>query len=39
LGSMRAQDIAKAIVILLGITGIIAASLGATWFAGLFKTQ
>jgi len=39
LGSMRAQDIAKAIVILLGITGIIASSLGATWFAGLFKTQ
>ena len=39
LGSMRAQDIAKAIVILLGIVGIIAASLGATWFAGLFKTQ
>ena len=39
LGSMRAQDIAKGIVILLGIAGIIAASLGATWFAALFKTQ
>jgi hypothetical protein len=39
LGSMRGQDIAKAIVILLGITGIIATSLGATWFATLFKTK
>ena len=39
LGSMRGQDIAKAIVILLGIAGIIAASLGATWVAALFKTQ
>ena len=39
LGSMRAQDIAKAMVILLGIAGIIFASLGATWFPNLFKTQ
>ena len=39
LGSMRGQDISKAIVILLGIGGIIATSLGATWFAALFKTQ
>ena len=39
LGSMRAQDIAKAIVILLGITGILVASLGGTWFPNLFKTQ
>ncbi len=39
LGSMRAQDIAKAVVIVLGIGGIIAASLGATWFPNLFKTQ
>lgn len=39
LGSMRAQDIAKAMVILLGIAGIIFASLGAGWFPNLFKTQ
>lgn len=39
MGSMRAQDIAKAIVILLGIAGILIASLGGTWFPNLFKTQ
>jgi hypothetical protein len=39
LGSMRGQDIAKAIVILLGIGGIIATSLGAVWVSDLFKTQ
>ena len=39
MGSMRAQDIAKAIVILLGIAGIVFASLGAGWFPNLFKTQ
>jgi len=39
LGSMRAQDIAKAIVILLGIAGIVLASLGMSWFPNLFKTQ
>ena len=39
LGSMRAQDIAKGIVILLGIAGIIIASLGGAWFPNLFKTQ
>ncbi|HZI88916.1 MAG TPA: DUF6754 domain-containing protein, partial [Candidatus Polarisedimenticolia bacterium] len=39
LGSMRAQDIAKAIVIVLGIAGILIASLGGTWFPNLFKTQ
>jgi hypothetical protein len=39
LGSMRGQDIAKAIVILLGIGGIIAVSLGATWFPDLLKTK
>jgi len=39
LGSMRAQDIAKAIVILLGIAGIIVTSLGLTWYPNLFKTQ
>jgi uncharacterized protein DUF6754 len=39
LGSMRAQDVAKAIVILLGILGIIVTSLGLTWYSNLFKTQ
>lgn len=39
LGSMRAQDIAKAIVIVLGIAGILIASLGGAWFPGFFKTQ
>jgi hypothetical protein len=39
LGSMRAQDIAKGIVILLGIAGIVLASLGMSWFPSLFKTQ
>ena len=39
LGSMRAQDIAKALVILLGIAGIILTSLGLTWYPDLFKTQ
>lgn len=39
LGSMRAQDIAKGIVIVLGILGIILTSLGLTWYAALFKTQ
>jgi hypothetical protein len=36
---MRAQDIAKGIVILLGIAGIVFASLGLSWFPSLFKTQ
>ena len=39
LGSMRAQDIAKAIVILLGILGIILTSLGLASYSNLFKTQ
>jgi hypothetical protein len=39
LGSMRGQDIAKAIVILLGIGGIIATSLGMVWVSDLFKTK
>jgi len=39
LGSMRAQDIAKGIVIVLGIGGIIVTSLGLTWFPDLFKTK
>jgi hypothetical protein len=39
LGSMRAQDIAKGIVIVLGILGIIATSLGLAWYPDLFKTK
>ena len=39
LGSMRAQDMAKALLMILGVVGIVAMSLGATWFAGLMKTQ
>ena len=39
LGSMRGQDIAKGIVIICGIAGIIATSLGVTWVADLFKTK
>jgi len=39
LGSMRAQDIAKAIVILLGIAGIILTSLGLVSYPNFFKTQ
>ena len=39
LGSMRAQDIAKAMVIVLGIIGIILTSLGLAWYPNLFKTK
>jgi hypothetical protein len=39
LGSMRGQDIAKALLIVVGISGIVAVSLGATWFLNLVKTQ
>jgi hypothetical protein len=39
LGSMRAQDIAKAMVIVLGILGIILTSLGLAWYPNLFKTK
>jgi hypothetical protein len=39
LGSTRGQDIAKALVILCGIAGIVATSLGAVWFADLFRTK
>jgi hypothetical protein len=39
LGSMRGQDIAKGLIMLLGILGIVAASLGVTWTAEIFKTQ
>lgn len=39
LGAMRGQDIAKAILLLLGIIGIVAASFGNTWIADHLKTQ
>ena len=39
LGSVRGQDIAKAILIVLGILGIAAASFGVHGVADLFKTQ
>ena len=39
MGSTRGQDIAKGILLLLGIVGIIAASFGNTWIAENLKTQ
>lgn len=39
LGSMRGQDIAKAVLLAVGIIGIIAVSFGATWFVDLVRTQ
>ena len=39
LGSMRGQDIAKAIIMLVGLIGIVATSLGAGWFQEMLKTQ
>lgn len=39
LGSTRGQDIAKAILLVLGIVGIVASSFGVTWFADVMKTR
>ena len=39
LGSMRGQDIAKALLMVVGLTGIVMVSLGMTWFVNLVKTQ
>jgi hypothetical protein len=39
LGSMRGQDFAKALLIVLGLSGIVAVSLGATWFLKLVQIQ
>jgi hypothetical protein len=39
LGSMRGQDIAKALLIVVGLSGIVAVSLGMTWFLNLVRTQ
>ncbi|HKK20914.1 MAG TPA: fibronectin type III domain-containing protein [candidate division Zixibacteria bacterium] len=37
LGSLKAQDWGKALVIILAIAGIVAANFGWTWFTHLFK--
>jgi hypothetical protein len=39
LGAMRGQDIAKAILIVLVVFGVIFASFGHTWLADLMRTQ
>jgi hypothetical protein len=39
LGSIRGQDIAKALLLLFGIVGIVAATLGNNWFATVLRTQ
>ncbi|HEX7078765.1 MAG TPA: DUF6754 domain-containing protein [Candidatus Eisenbacteria bacterium] len=39
LGSIRAQDIIKALCIVWGLVGIVAASLGAGWFATVIQTR
>jgi len=39
LGSTRGQDIAKGILILLGLAGVALASFGNTWLSSVMKTQ
>ena len=39
LGSIRGQDIAKALLLLFGIIGIAAATFGVNWFAAALRTQ
>jgi hypothetical protein len=39
LGSIRGQDLFKALCLLTGIIGIGAMTMGATWFATLFQTK
>jgi hypothetical protein len=39
LGSMRGQDIAKAILILLAMAGVILASFGNSWLPNVMRTQ
>lgn len=39
LGSTRGQDIAKAILLFLGIAGVILASFGQPWLANLLRTE
>ena len=39
LGSIRGQDIAKALLLLFGLIGIVAATMGQDWFARVLRTQ
>jgi hypothetical protein len=39
LGSIRGTDLAKALLLLLGLVGIVSATLGHNWAAALFKTR
>ena len=39
LGSIRGQDLFKALCLFTGIIGIVAMTMGATWFATLFQTK
>jgi hypothetical protein len=39
LGSMRGQDIAKAVLLLLGIAGLVLASFGQPWLADMMRTE
>lgn len=39
LGSIRGQDIAKLLLLLFGLAGIVAATLGNSWFATVLRTQ
>ena len=39
LGSIRGQDLAKALLLLFGLVGVVAATLGSTWFAAALRTQ
>jgi hypothetical protein len=39
LGSIRGQDIAKALLLLIGLAGIVSATLGNDWAARLLRTQ
>ncbi len=39
LGSIRGQDLAKALLLLFGLVGIAAATFGVTWFAEALRSQ
>jgi hypothetical protein len=39
LGSIRGTDLAKALLLLLGLVGIVSATLGHNWAAALLKTR
>ncbi|MFH1686105.1 MAG: DUF6754 domain-containing protein, partial [bacterium] len=36
LGSLKAQDLAKAAILVLAVIGMVAANLGWTWFTDMF---